>query len=161
MIIGKTPAIVRVTTVKPGLAADILAAVATLHRGERDQARDELEALWARVDPDDQFHRCVVAHYLADAQGDPAEELRFDQLALAAARRAAPADFDGRFPGVTLASFLPSLHLNLAADYERVGELTLARMHAAEAAESSRALPASPLGDLTRDAIARITRRLG
>ena len=63
--------------------------------------------------------------------------------------------------GVTLAVFMPSLHLNLAADYERVGELTLARVHATEAAEASRALPASPLGDLTRDAIARINRRLG
>lgn len=146
---------------KPGLAADILAAIATLHRGEREQAQEELEAIWARVDPDDHFHRCVVAHYLADAQTDPAEELRFDQLALAAARRAQPSDFDGRFPGMTLASFFPSLHLNLAADYERVGELTLARMHAAEAQAASAALPSSQLGDLTRDAIARITRRLG
>lgn len=146
---------------KPGLAADILAAIATLHRGHREQARDELEAIWARVEPDDHFHRCVVAHYLADAQVDPAEELRFDLLALAAARRAQPADFDGRFPGVALATFLPSLHLNLAADYERVGELTLARMHAAEARDASSALPGTQLGELTRDAIARITRRLG
>ena len=146
---------------KPGLSADILAAVATLHRGERDQGRDELEAIWARIEPDDYFHRCVVAHYLADAQSDPAEELRYDQLALAAARRATPAEFDGRFPGMTLASFFPSLHLNLAADYERVGEITLARMHAAEAKAASAALPPTQLGDLTRDAIARITRRLG
>ena len=146
---------------KPGLSADILAAVATLHRGDRDQARGELEAIWARVEPDDYFHRCVVAHYLADAQSDPAEELRYDLLALSAARRATPAEFDGRFPGMTLAGFFPSLHLNLAADYERVGEFTLARMHAAEARAASAALPPTQLGDLTRDAIARITRRLG
>lgn len=95
---------------KPGLAADILAAVATLHHGDREQARDQLEAIWARVEPDDYVHRCVVAHYLADAQTDPAEELRYDLLALSAA---------------------------------------------------SAALPPTQLGEQTRDAIARITRRLG
>lgn len=146
---------------KPGLAADILAAVATLHQGDREQACDQLEAIWARVDPDDYFHRCVVAHYLADAQSDPAEELRFDLLALSAARRADPNDFDGRFPGLTLVGFMPTLHLNLATDYERVGELTLARMHATEAREALAKVPVGPAGDTARAALARLTRRLG
>ena len=146
---------------KPGLSADILAAVDTLHRGDVDRARSELEAIWARVNPDDRFHRCVVAHYLADAQEHPAEELRYDVLALAAARSATAAEFDDRFPGVTLGGFLPSLHLNLAASYERVGELTLARVHAHEAAEAAARLPPTDLGELTRKAIERIARRLG
>lgn len=61
---------------KPGRIADILAAIATLHSGDRERARD------------------------------PVEELRWDQIAL-------------------------------VADYERLGELTLARMHAAEAADAA------------------------
>lgn len=146
---------------KPGVSADILAAVDTLHRGDVDRARAELEAIWARVDPDDRFHRCVVAHYLADAQEHPIEELRYDVLALAAARGATAGEFDGRFPGVTLSGFLPSLHLNLAASYERVGELTLARVHAHEAAEAAARVPQTDLGELTRKAIERIARRLG
>jgi hypothetical protein len=143
--------------VKPGRIADILAAIATLHSGDRERARDQLGAIWAHVDLDDRFHRCVIAHYMADAQTDPVEELRWDQIALAAAIGASPAEFDDRFPGVTLASFLPSLHLALAADYERLGELTLARMHAAEAADAARVLPD---GDLTRAAIDALGRRL-
>jgi hypothetical protein len=143
--------------VKPGRTADILAAVATLHSGDRAAARDQLGAIWAHIDPDDRFHRCVVAHYLADAQTDAVEELRWDQLALAAATGASPAEFDDRFPGITLASFLPTLHLALAADYERLGELTLARVHAAEAADAARVLPD---GDLTRLAIDALGRRL-
>ena len=146
---------------KPGLSADILAAIDTLHRGDVDRARAELEAIWARVDPDDRFHRCVVAHYLADAQQHPAVELRYDVLALAAARGATAAEFDDRFPGVTLGGFLPSLHLNLAASYERVGELTLARVHAGEAAEAAARLPQTDLAELTKRAIERIARRLG
>ncbi|MBV8756497.1 MAG: hypothetical protein JO257_04450 [Deltaproteobacteria bacterium] len=146
---------------KPGLAADILAAVSTLHRGDREQAHEELEAIWARVDPDDHFHRCVVAHYLAEAQSDPAEELRFDILALAAARRAEPAEFDGRFPGLTLVGFLPTLHVKLATAYERVGELTLARLHATEAKDALAKVPVGPAGDVTRAVLARLNRRLG
>lgn len=146
---------------KPGLTADILAAIANLQAGHRDRARLQLEAIWARVDPDDLFHRCITAHYLADAQEDAGEELRWDALAMTAARRASPAEFDGRFPGVTLATFMPSLHLNLAASYERVGELTLARVHAAEAKETAAALPSTDIADLTRKAIDRLNRRLG
>ena len=142
---------------KPGRTADILAAIAKLHSGDRETARDQLGAIWAHIDQDDRFHRCVVAHYMADAQTDPVEELRWDQIALAAATGASPAEFDDRFPGVTLASFKPSLHLALAADYERLGELTLARMHAAEAADAATVLPD---GDLTRAAIDALGRRL-
>lgn len=85
-----------------------MALIARLQAGDRAAARAGLLALAGELAPDDHFHRCVLAHHLADAQDDPAEELRWDLVALEAARGAPPEAFDGRFPGVSLAGFLPS-----------------------------------------------------
>lgn len=146
---------------KPRRTTDLLAAIELLHRGERDAARAALETVWAGLAADDGFHRCVAAHYLADAQSSPDDELRWDQLALAAAAGASDEEFADAMPGMTLASFMPSLHLNLAADYERLGDLARARSHAVAAEQAAGALQTTDLGELTRQAIARIIRRLG
>lgn len=130
----------------------LLAAIEVLHAGERAAARAQLEALEAVLPADDWFHRCVLAHYLADAQDDAHAELRWDERALEAAQRAAPEHFDGRFPGMTLASFFPSLHLNLAADLEKLERFGEARAHAVAARTSLDALPDTPLRRMTRDA---------
>lgn len=156
-MIGKTSTRVAVTAVKPRRTDDLLAAISQLHSGGGCAA---LETLWANLDPDDRFCRCVAAHYLADAQTDPREELRWDQLALAAATGATAEEFADAMPGITLASFMPSLHLNLAASYERLGDLARARDHADVASAAASVLPATELGELTRHAIDRLTRRL-
>ena len=139
---------------------ELMGIIERLQRGERTIARAQFEATWARLDSSDLFHRCVLAHYMADAQDDLREELRWDQLALDAASAAVPQEFDGRFPGMTLASFFPSLHLNLAADYEKLGDLALARKHAVMAAEAVPALDDSGLGSMTSAAIERLLGRL-
>lgn len=97
---------------------------------------------------------------MADAQDDVREELRWDLLAFEAASNARPEEFDDRFPGMSLASFFPSLHLNLASCYERSGEIGLARKHAICAAAAAPSLAESPLGKLTADAITRLNARL-
>ncbi|MET9295059.1 hypothetical protein [Streptomyces sp. NPDC003077] len=60
-----------------------------LHRGgDREEARNRLRALWEEVGPrGDPFHRCALAHYLADTQDDPLDELHWDLMALDAAER--------------------------------------------------------------------------
>ncbi|MEV5593755.1 hypothetical protein [Streptomyces sp. NPDC052496] len=64
-----------------------------LHRGgDREEARNRLGQLWAEVGPDgDPFQRCTLAHYLADTQDDPADELGWDLTALETAREAGTA----------------------------------------------------------------------
>lgn len=138
----------------------LVAAIGRLHQGERGEARAQLVALEAELAADDWFHRCVLAHYLADAQDAPEEALRWDEAALHAAQHATPADFDERFPGMTLASFFPSLHLNLAAGLEHLGRLEEARAQAELAHRAISALPDTPLAQLTRDAIGRLRERL-
>lgn len=99
-------------------------------RGERAAARDVLQAVWDDLGPEgDPLHRCAAAHAMADVQDDPHDELRWDLRALAAAaeitdQRVALAGVDGPVLG-----FYPSLHLNLADVYRRLGEQSFASDH--------------------------------
>ena len=75
----------------------------------------------------DRFHRCALAHWMADVQDDVHDELVWDLRALEAAdlmadERAAQAG--ARSP---VAGFYPSLHLNLGECYRKLGDLGRAR----------------------------------
>lgn len=140
---------------------ELLAAIVLGQRGELELARERFEQLWRTLAADDHFHRALLAHYLADLQPEPAAELEWDRRALEAALAGSPLSFDGRLPGTTWAGFFPSLHLNLAASYEKVGALAAAREHARLARTKASALTATPLGELTRSAIERICAALG
>lgn len=56
------------------------------HTGDLDGARQRFTEIWEEIASDgDPFHRCVLAHYMADLQQDPQEELAWDLRALDAA----------------------------------------------------------------------------
>lgn len=109
---------------------DIRAGIRLRETGKPDEARAALELLWPDVQSgSDAFARCFLAHSLADVQLDPQEELRWDLVALRAAEevteeRAA----EQEVPGGRLGLY-PSLHLNLAESYFRVGDDIAARRH--------------------------------
>lgn len=139
---------------------ELMQCIALLHGGSRVDARTQLEALWGRLAESDHFHRCVLAHYMADSQDAVESELEWDERALAAATAASPSEFDGRFPGMALSSFFPSLHLNVASALERLGRRTEALEHAERANEAAGALGDDPLAKMTREGIERLRRRL-
>lgn len=99
------------------------AGIELSQRGEYEDAQRLFTELWGQIGAEgDPFHRCALAHSMADVQDDPQAELVWDLRALQAAdlvtdERAAAA-------GVTspVAGFYPSLHLNL-------GDLPAARRH--------------------------------
>lgn len=67
------------------LMAEIGAAVTRGREGAEDTARRELTEIWERIaETDDFFHRCVLAHYLADLH-EPADALVWNARAPAAA----------------------------------------------------------------------------
>lgn len=110
--------------------ARIARGIEHVQRGERELARRVLQAVWNDLGPDgDPLHRCAAAHSMADVQEHPREELVWDLRALAAAAeisdaRVAEAGVDGPAVG-----FYPSLHLNLADVYRRLGESSFALDH--------------------------------
>lgn len=138
------------------------AAIALSQSGERAAARLRFEEIWTEISPGGEaFHRCVLAHYLADLQDDPREELAWDLRALEAAGSVTDARVREHDASLHVRGFYPSLHLNLAEDYRRLGEPDKAREHLAEAEHASSALGDDGYGGGVRAAIGRLATRLG
>lgn len=129
-------------------------AVILLHAGDREEARNRLGEIWSELGEEgESLHRCTLAHYMADAQDDPADELAWDLKALTAA------DALGDGPLVPRV-FYPSLHLSLADDYVKLHRPEAARVHLARARAAAAALGDDGYGDGVRAAIVRLERRL-
>ena len=134
-----------------------------LHRGgDREEARNRLAALWAETDPAvDHFHRCTIAHYLADTQEDPADELAWDQRAMAAAEALTEDEVHWGEQALAVRALYPSLHLNLAVDHAALGDERTARRELRAARAHVSALAEDGYGDGVRAAIHRLAQRLG
>ncbi len=102
----------------------------------------------------------MLAHYGADVQEDPQVELAWDLEALDAAGQVSDARAKELDPKLTIDGFFPSLHLNLADTYRRLGEPVQARHHLDAAVERSPSLPMDGYGETVRGAIDRLRVRL-
>lgn len=137
-------------------------AVMLHHGGDREEARGRFLDLWAEIGEDgDPLHRCTLAHYMADTQDDPADELAWDLRALSAAEELTDGRIAEHHESLAVRAFYPSLHLNLAADYVKLGRSGPARGHLRRARGAADALGDDPYGDGVRAAIARLELRLG
>ncbi len=153
------------TPVAPVLTDPILAeigtAVALGRSGHGADARAALEALWSRIGPEaDPFHRCTLAHYLADLQPDPETELDWDERALAAVDELTTERLAQAHPGFSVPGFLPSLHLNLADVHRRLSHPDQARAHLALAMEFSTVLTDDAYGKLVRAGLEQVSEAL-
>ncbi|MFR9797363.1 hypothetical protein ACL02U_15840 [Streptomyces sp. MS06] len=145
------------------------------HGGDREEARQRFLDVWAEIcEHGDPLHRCTLARYLADTQDDPADELAWDLRALTAAEELA----DDR-PALTAAeegtgggsaphrgasaarALYPALHLDLAADYRKLGRPEAARSHLRRARAAADALADDDYGDAVRAAIRSLESRMG
>lgn len=133
------------------------------HAGDREEARGRFLALWREIGADgDPLHRCTLAHYMADTQDDPCDELAWDLRALSAAEELTDErrSGSGGAPAAVRALY-PSLHLNLAADYVKLGRREAARSHLRHARGTAGGLADDSYGDGVRAAINRLELRLG
>ncbi|MFE1173851.1 hypothetical protein [Streptomyces sp. NPDC058773] len=167
----------REATAEDGVLTRIGQAIMLHRAGDREEARNRLSALWHEIGPHgDAFHRCTLAHYMADTQDDPRDELDWDLRALEAAegfvteRPAGGAGTPGesrvadgpgpRHPLIALRAFFPSLHLNIAADYAALDRPADARAQLRRARASANALADGEYRQGLRDAIDRLQLRL-
>lgn len=136
-------------------------AVMLHHAGDREEARGRFLDLWGEIgDGGDALHRCTLAHYMADTQDDPADELAWDLRALAAAEELSGGRVGEPQRSLAVRAFYPSLHLNLAADYAKLGRSEAARTHLRRARGAAGALADDRYGDGVRAAIGRLELRL-
>lgn len=135
----------------------INAAIALQQAGRNGEARDRFEEIWADVGPDgDPFHRCVLAHFMADAQESPLDRLRWDQRALAAADSLTDERARQYHASLQVRGFYPSLHLNLAQDHFMLGDAVQARAEIERAKGVLHLLGDDGYGDLVRSAVGRL-----
>ena len=80
--------------------------------------------MWAEVEQGegDDFHRCVIAHFMADLQEDERDELMWDERALAAVDGVSDERAQEYHPSLQVRGFMPSLYLSLADDHRRLGD---------------------------------------
>ncbi len=129
--------------------------------GEQAAARQRFAEIWESVGPGgDPLHRCTLAHYAADVQEDPAEELRWDRRALEAADQLGDERARAHHPSLDVAGFYPSLHLNLADVHRRLGDDEQAAEHIDRARAALGALPDDGYGRMIRAGIDRCAARL-
>ncbi|WP_027501247.1 hypothetical protein [Rhodococcus sp. UNC363MFTsu5.1] len=139
----------------------IMAAQELANGGDRAGARAAFATLWDRIGPDgDPLHAVTLAHYMADVQDEPADELDWDLRALRAADSLTDERAQRHHSSLQVAGFYPSLHLNLAADYAKLGEDDRARAHLELAEARVSALSDDGYGATIRGGIARLRERL-
>lgn len=125
--------------------------------GDRAAAAELMGAVWADIGPEgDPLHAVTVAHYLADLQEDPADELEWDLRALRAADSLTDERARRYHHSLAVRGFYPSLHLNLAADYAKLGDPASARRHLDRAEAALSDLPAGGYADTIVGAVARL-----
>lgn len=132
------------------------------HRGDRAAARQVFAEVWDDIggEKGTPFHRCALAHSMADVQDNVHDELIWDLRALQAAdlvtdEQAAQAGLSS-----PVAAFYPSLHLNLGECYRKLGQLDIARDHLGQGQEAAGALPDDGYGRTVKDALQRLAGRL-
>ncbi|MFF5498742.1 hypothetical protein [Streptomyces aquilus] len=132
------------------------------HAGDREEARHRFLDLWAEIGEEgDPLHRCTLAHYMADAQDDPSDELAWDLRALTAAEELTDDRLAEHESTLAVRALYPSLHLNLAADYVKLDRSDAARTHLRRARGAADVLADDSYGDGVRAAISRLELRLG
>jgi hypothetical protein len=140
----------------------ITAAVTLGREGDATRARQELLAIWREVGVlGDPFHRCTLAHYLADLYADPAEALVWDVRALDAADALTDQRAQEHDASLQVAGFYPSLHLNIADNLRRLAAFEAASDHIGRAEERLAALPPGPYGEMIRSATDGVSRAIG
>ncbi|MEU2961931.1 hypothetical protein ACFYNV_07725 [Streptomyces albidoflavus] len=129
-------------------------AVVAGRAGDTRAARRQLLELWSKTGvTGDPLHRCSLAHYLADLHDDPAQALAWDVRALDAADAVTEQRVQEHHAGLHIAGFYPSLHLNLADDYRRLGSFDAATEHLDAARTYAPGLPPDAYGDTLRTAL--------
>jgi hypothetical protein len=128
--------------------------------GDRAAARTLFAHVWDRIAAGDALQRCALAHSMADVQDDPEDELVWDLRALEAAEEVGDAATAAAGMTGGARALLPSLHLNLADVYRRLGDTHRAAEHAARGLAAVDVLPDDGYGRMVREGLERIEARL-
>lgn len=156
-----------VTDAEPGFVPDgvmlrVGEGIGLRERGDREAARRRFADLWVEIGGEggDAFHRCAIAHSMADVHDDVEDELAWDLRALEAADSLTDARVAEGGVSATVAGFYPSLHLNLGECYRKLGDVDLARDHLHRGQASLGALSDDGYSAMIRNGLERLAQAL-
>lgn len=136
---------------------EISDAVVLGRAGAPESARRDLLAVWQRIGVSgDPFHRCTLAHYLADLYENPAEALIWDVRALDAADALTDERAQQHHAGLHVTGFYPSLFLNIADNLRRLGAFDVAMKYIANAEQHGSVLGDDDYGKTVRTATGEV-----
>ncbi len=142
-------------TIESPAYATIYEGIALREQGRSPEAKALMDALVAEVEcGDDAFAKVFLAHSLADVQETPEDELAWDLRALAFMDELTDQRAIERGNPHGKNALLPSLHLNLAVDFRRLGDDANARKHFDLGQAHLDALSGDAYGDSIRTAFA-------
>lgn len=138
---------------------EVLAAVGTALGGDTVEGKRVLTASWDNTGDGDHAQRCVLAHYLADAQDKLDAEIAWDETALQ--EHGFLGETDLAPVGIpSVRGMLPSLHLNLGDGYLRRGQVELAAEHWAAGTSHCPDLPEDGYGAMIRNGLDNLGKRI-
>jgi hypothetical protein len=131
-------------------------------RGENEAARRLFTELWRDIGggDGDAFHRCAIAHSMADACENAEDELCWDLRALEAAEFLTDARVAEGGVDAPVTVLYPSLHLNLSECYRKLGDVQRARDHLQRGQNSLGALPNDGYLAMIREGFDRLAHAL-
>lgn len=134
--------------------ARITASVTKGRAGDSESARLEMLSIWDDIGVDgDPFHRCTLAHYLADLFKHPAQAPIWDVRALDAADELTDQRARRFEAGLQVAAFYPSLHLNIADNLRRLSAFDAAQEHIEAAQRACSSLGDDDYGQFIKNSI--------
>lgn len=150
------------TPATPDSTMEIIGNAVELGRsGDVASARASLLDVWQQIGVSGEpFHRCTLAHYLADLYDHPAEALIWDTRALDAADSITDDRAKQHHHSLQVAGFYPSLFLNLADNLRMLGAFGSALEYITRAEERCDALPDDGYGETVRTAIHEVHRAI-
>ncbi|HIW91036.1 MAG TPA: hypothetical protein H9870_05165 [Candidatus Corynebacterium avicola] len=129
--------------------------------GDTESARRDLLSIWSQIGvTGDPFHRCTLAHYLADLYENPAEALIWDVRALDAAGALTDERAQQHHASLQVVGFYPSLYLNIADNLRRLSAFDAATEHINNAGQHASALSEDTYGDTIRTAISEVAQAI-
>lgn len=137
----------------------IIDAVGVVLGGERHRGQELLLECWRTTTPSQHAERCVLAHYLADTEVDVQKEVVWDELALDEHRQVED-DALGSIGVPSARGFEPSLRLNLADGYFRLGKSNAAREQLAAGQASAEVLGKDGYGSMIRAGLDNLAQRM-
>lgn len=139
--------------------AKIIDSVGVALGGDRRRGQELLLESWHVTTPSQHAERCVLAHYLADTESDTEKEVAWDELALDEHRHVE----DDALASIGVPSargFEPSLRLNLADGYFRLGKIDAAREQLAAGQASAGTLDNDGYGSMIRAGLETLAQRM-